>query len=290
MYKKIILISKIIKFYFLNLIKFLLRFLNKVFKHFFSLDPLVSKPYSNEETYRDLFYQTSKNIYKEVDKYENLINFKISKSWIDDLALTTQITIKNNELCYAHGRVLYSALRYRINNLNSKENLTILETGTARGFSALCMAKALDDNISYGKIYTIDQLPHSSEIYWNSISDHLSGKITRKELLKNWSKLIHKYIIFLHGDSRTTLDGIHFSRVHFAFLDGCHTYKDVFFEFNSIKNFQFYGDMIIFDDYTHDLYDGVVRAVDEICKNNNYDKKLIYINDKRSVLIATKSK
>ena len=48
MYKKIILISKIIKFYFLNFIKFLLRFLNKVFKHFFSLDPLVSKPYSNE--------------------------------------------------------------------------------------------------------------------------------------------------------------------------------------------------------------------------------------------------
>ena len=60
---------------------------------------------------------------------------------------------------------------------------------------------------------------------------------------------------------------LNFSRVHFAFLDGCHTYEDVIFEFNIIKNSQFTGDVVVFDDYTNNLYDGVVKAVDEICKN-----------------------
>ena len=62
-------------------------------------------------------------------------------------------------------------------------------------------------------------------------------------------------------------------RVNFAFLDGAHSYKDVFFEFNILKIHQKKGDMIIFDDYNKESFPGIVRAVDEICSKFSYEKK-----------------
>ena len=38
---------------------------------------------------------------------------------------------------------------------------------------------------------------------------------------------------------------MNFSRVHFAFLDGCHT-TDVIYEFNRISDHQLSGDVIVF--------------------------------------------
>ena len=81
-----------------------------------------------------------------------------------------------------------------------------------------------------------------------------------------WQELINKYILFFNGDSRVLLNSMNFSRVHFAFLDGCHTYDDVIYEFSSISDHQLPGDVIVFDDYTLNTYDGVVKAVDEIAK------------------------
>ena len=204
------------------------------------------------------------------------------------LALLTQVVKKDNEICYAHGRILYSCLREKINQSDNLKNINIFETGTARGFSSLCMAKALHDSNISGKIITLDQLPHTYPIYWNNLSDHLDGKLSRKEMLKDWNDLLEKYVIFLTGDSRVIGSSLNFSRVHFAFLDGCHTYEDVIFEFNIIKNSQFTGDVVVFDDYTNNLYDGVVKAVDEICKKYFYLQNIIQINEKRSVLIAVK--
>ena len=150
------------------------------------------------------------------------------------------------------------------------------------------MAKSMEDNNFFGKILTLDQLPHDTEIYWNSISDHINGKISRRSLLIKWQELINKYILFFNGDSRVLLNSMNFSRVHFAFLDGCHTYDDVIYEFSSISDHQLPGDVIVFDDYTLNTYDGVVKAVDEICSKYSYKKKIIYLNKKRSLLIASK--
>jgi hypothetical protein len=84
-----------------------------------------------------------------IEAYENEKGFFINKLWLDNLALHTQITIKKSELCYAHGRVLYTALSYYLSKQPlsfRSQRITIWETGTARGFSSLCMAKALYDN------------------------------------------------------------------------------------------------------------------------------------------------
>ena len=82
---------------------------------------------------------------------------------------------------------------------NPTSNIIILETGTARGFSSVCMSKAISDCKSVGEINTIDILPNNEKIYWNSISD-IDGKKTRPELLQKWNEYINR-IIFHSGNS-----------------------------------------------------------------------------------------
>ena len=120
------------------------------------------------------------------------------KNLVDYLALHTQITIKNQHYAMRMGEVLYSTLSSYLQNLNKDlktEKIFILETGTARGFSAICMAKALEDNNRDGLILTYDVLPHSIKMFWNSISDNLCGPQTRSELLNYWRFMSKIHII-----------------------------------------------------------------------------------------------
>ena len=250
-------------------------------------NPLNSSPLENEHKYIELFKEASQVINTDVDNYENEVGFKIEKNWIDNLALKTQIVIKSSKLNYAHGRLLYSVIRNYV-KLNQNNKISIIETGTARGFSSLCMAKALNDSEVDGVICTFDLLPHSEKIYWNVITDHQMGKISRQELLKEWVTLLEKYIVFIQGYTYIELPKVNLQRVNLAFLDGAHTYKDVMFEFNEIKNSQYKGDLIIFDDYNEKLFPGIVKAVDRICSKNNYEKRVINSIDHRSYVIATK--
>ena len=64
-----------------------------------------------------------------------LLGYKIEYDWFHELALHTQIVIKKSELCYQHGRVLYSTLSAYINQ-NDCNYINIVDIGTARGFSA----------------------------------------------------------------------------------------------------------------------------------------------------------
>ena len=117
--------------------------------------------------------------------------------------LQNQIVITNSELCYAHGRILYSTLRQYLSDrdISDRQGLTIIETGTARGFSSVCMAKALSDSDSSGKILTFDLISNEKEMFWNSVDD-LEGQQTRLGLLKPWANLVEKFIVFIEGDSR----------------------------------------------------------------------------------------
>ena len=95
----------------------------------------------------------------------------------------TQVVIKKSTINYQHGRILYAELCNYIRN-NSISNIIILETGTARGFSSVCMSKAISDCKSVGEINTIDILPNNEKIYWNSISD-IDGKKQGQSFCKN---------------------------------------------------------------------------------------------------------
>ena len=169
----------------------------------------------------------------------------------------------------------------------STSNVNIIETGTAKGFSSICMAKALSDSNVGGKIVTFDIIPHDKKMYWNCIDD-FDGPKSRAVLLEPWKSLIDKYVIFHQGDTRIEMGKVKLGRVNFAFLDGFHTYKDVMKEFVNFSSGQQKGDIIIFDDYTQDQYPGLVCAVDTICEKYSYQKRVLHSHEKRGYVVATK--
>ena len=252
--------------------------------------PFGKRPFADKNKYKRLAIEIKNRNYPEIDSYEDKSGYSIDQDWLHDLALHTQVAIKQSEPCYQHGRVLYSTLSKYLDD-NPPENLcdslNIWETGTARGFSALCMGKALSDQCRAGTILTFDVLPHRTQMYWNSIDDH-DGPKSRSELIKPWVNLVERYIIFHQGDTRFEMPKVQAEHIHFCFFDGAHTYDDVLFEFNQIRDKQRSGDIIVYDDYTPKIFPGIVKAVDHICKKYQYHPEYLKAHNGRGYVVAKK--
>lgn len=240
--------------------------------------PFGTKPLASRKEYLTLFESARNEKYPLITGLEQKLGYAINRDWLDDLALHTQIVIKKSKLAYPHGRLLYSLLRWMIavRNLN---HVTVLETGTARGFSALCMAKAISDADVDGRIVSVDVLPHLKRQIWNCIDDH-DGPKSRAEILAPWHDLI-KNIIFIQGDTLKLLPRIGLEKVHFAYLDAQHTETNVMQEYSSVSPVQSQGDIIVFDDVTQHVFPGVVAAVENIAAKGEYTINKLSISDQR---------
>ncbi len=190
--------------------------------------------------------------------------------FVDDVALATQVVPKDEALDWSHGILLYAALRSYLERTAPERPVTIFETGTARGFSAICMAKALQDAGRAGTILTVDVLHAERPIFWNSIVDAEGRPQTRLELLEPWSQLVEDHVVFLRGDVSVALEQIGLARIHFAFLDAEHTYDAVRRELAFVSAHQRRGDVIVCDDYTPREFPEIVRAVDELVVSGTY--------------------
>jgi len=283
-------IKKNINSLFDSMLNYLYKSLDKKMNEKWFNYPFGREPQASKEIYLNLAKQVRTKIYPEIDQYEKKVGYAIDMDWMHELALHTQVVKKESPLCYAHGRILYSSLSYYLNNNIQKSNnhrISILETGTARGFSSLCMAKALKDSNKSGAIITFDVLPHRTRMYWNCIDDH-DGPKSRAELLEPWKDLVQRYIIFHQGNTRLEMPKVQAERIHFAFLDGTHTYEDVLFEFHQIQMRQQPGDMIVYDDYTPKKFPGIVRAVDQICEEYQYHRTELKAHGGRGYIVAEK--
>ena len=280
---------------FLN--KFAYRFkrklLNLIFKNSFLKKPLPRHPfgrelYSDKETYLCLHKEAIESENIEVSSFEKEYGYSIDKKWFSNLALHTQACIKKSKLNYSHGKLLYTLLSKYLNqqkNLKKQQaQINILETGTARGFSSICMSKALIDNNAKGKLITIDCISHNEKILWNCIDD-IEGPRTRSKLLEHWKDELSN-IIFIQGWTMETLYKIGIDRINFAFLDAQHTKNDVLNEFKFVAQRQLKGDIIFFDDVTVGLFDGVCKAVNEIEIKYSYKIKRLNFSKERSYAIA----
>ncbi len=259
--------------------------------------PFGQEPKAEQSRYLQLWEEAKNVSYPDIDAFEKKKGFALAPDWFHELALHTQIVVKESALCYQHGRVLYTALRDYVRTHtdacekasvpDGHRTVTILETGTARGFSAVCMAKALSDEGVSGKIVTFDLLPHKVQMYWNCIDDH-EGMKTRQQLLAPWSELVDPYVIFIENDSRIGIRRAAMGRVHFAFLDGAHTYEDIMIEFDMVQQMQQPGDIVVFDDYNPLLFPGIIQGVDEGCDKWGYSKEIFGDNNGRAYVIAKK--
>ena len=291
-------ISKNNLIYFLKLIIFYPRKISKkIYNSLFKIPfiekplpeiPFTKKPISSKKTYINLHKITISKKYEEIEEFEEINGFNIDKKWFANLTLATQTCIKESNLNFNHGRLLYTLLsKYISNNKNLEDSqLFIFETGTARGFSSICMSKALNDMKRNGTIITVDCIPHYKKIYWNAISD-FDGKISRAELLKPWSREL-KNIIFIQGWSDNIINRLGINRINFAFLDAQHTKKAVLEEFNFVCKKQKSGDIIFFDDVTPDIFQGVCEALKEIDNLGLYKIKYYNFDKSRGYAVAEK--
>lgn len=236
--------------------------------------------------------------YRELEENYD-VNVKDFEDEIHQIALYGQIQIKGSKIMYLHGFVVYAALMKYIKDHSEINYFNILETGTARGYSALCLAKALYDSKVKGKIYTVESIvPHGVKMYWNCIGDFEYGMTTREELFQNWKHLF-PYIQFEFGDSKKILaeELNSIERFHFGFLDAQHDYDYLSYEMNWLNKKQNSGDIIVCDDYTFlnkggTQYPGIIKAIDEFVKNNNSKHKIFYGEDgvkKRGYVVIKKT-
>lgn len=249
-------------------------------------NPYGNEPLASPNEYMRWASEAAGSTPSAISDYEKELGFSIERDWLDNLALYTQIVKKDSRLSYVHGCIVYAVLRNYAQSA-SPGRLNIVETGTARGFSAVCMAKALHDSGVEGLITTFDIVPHHIPMIWNSIDDH-DGPKSRSQILSRWQPLVDRYILFHQGYSRLELPKVQLDRIHLAFLDGAHGYNDVMFEFYQIKDKQLSGDIIIYDDYNSVLFPGLVKAVDEICAKYSYLRRDIRTDNDRSYVVATK--
>lgn len=244
---------------------------------------IVKNRVVTKETYLKLWQEVKNRDYSQfLNQVQTHFKVKMSDELIEEIhtiALRTQVVVKTSRMMYLHGFVLYCALTAYLRDNRVTGPITILETGTARGFSSLCMCLALRDNKASAVIHTVDILPSKEPIYWNCIRD-FEGPCTRAQLLAEWQPLVKKYVRYHSGKSKHILPKLGLKRIHFAFLDAAHTYDALAYELKFTKKHQQKGDTIVCDDYTimnDDSYQfpGIIKAVDQcVC-----DHKQIFWGD-----------
>jgi hypothetical protein len=207
--------------------------------------------------YQDAFELERQQSYPAVGAFEVRMGYAVDRDRLEGAARTLACPLKAHPPNWQHGRVLYAAVRRYLNYAKSEGPFTLLDIGTAKGFSALCMAWALADSGLNGRVVTVDVIDPKGRIYRNSVAD-LNGLKTLKELLSDWPEAA---LIEAHKVTGLKWLTTHEDRVHVAFVDGKHSGVVVEQEGRRLAMLQEAGDLAIFDD-VHLL--DVNRAVQSI--------------------------
>ena len=171
-----------------------------------------------------------------------------------------------NIINYERGILLYSLIaKYKPQN--------VLEIGTAKGYSTLCMAWAMHDYNIPGTIHTID--PTLDTKFEIKIDDEINVLTTtqlwNKIASDKWLSKIKPYA----GYSGEIMDKHQFPKIDFAYIDGHHVYEAVEHDFYAFLNTSSNDFRILFDDYA--LSDGVTKLIDNDV-SENFDGVLIKTN------------
>ena len=156
-----------------------------------------------------------------------------------------------------HGQLLYQLIRDRRRRGRA---MVALDVGTARGFSAVTMARAMLDSNIDGRVFTVDVVEHDERIDWHAEKhdpgDPLAnGPVARSTIWREWAPEEAK-ITPVVGRSIDVLRDWPHGPVDFAFLDGSHTYGDVKAELDLLDGIMAADGVIVLDD----VHFGVVIA------------------------------
>src|SRR5215475_12270722 len=65
--------------------------------------PLATKPLADRDTYMRLYEGARNAAYPDIDQYERETAFVIDRPFLDNLALHTQVVVKDSPLMWPHG-------------------------------------------------------------------------------------------------------------------------------------------------------------------------------------------
>jgi len=208
------------------------------------------------EAYVSAFEAERVREYPIVDDFERDAGFALDRGRLEDAARVLACPVKKNPPCWQHGRILYAQARRYLAGTEDYY-MTFLDIGTAKGFSALCMAWALADAGHAGMVVSIDVIDPYAMVDRNSILDPM----TVPELVDPWWPMsVDREFHGMPGADWLALLPRD-ERVHFAFVDGKHDFNAVSAEGRMLAEHQEPGDVAIFDD-VH--VPGVNRAVSNL--------------------------
>ena len=255
-------------------------FFNKYYFNFFSS---LKKNYVSNNKKRDFIKSYKSRIIKyklEFPKIYKNLNLKIFKR----ISIYTGFTLPEPGGDFNFGALLHYILK---NYLKEKrEEINILEIGTARGFSSLCMSLALNDYEYPSKIITFDVISNDSKIFQKTFLSN--EKVSRKQILDKLPENLIKKIIFFQGDSLSDLKKIFIKNINFCYLDGEHNRKYLENELNFVKIFQKVGDIIVLDDYDQNKFPEVYDTVNDFVKNECYEIILTDLNHIHKIAVLKK--
>ena len=148
------------------------------------------------------------------------------------------------------GLLLYKRVRQRQDGTHP---LVILDVGTARGFSAITMARALHET-DVGSVYTIDVIDHYDARSWQvkqqQSPEPLAGMtLSRSEIWRRWYPREAELVTPIKGQSWAVLGDWVYGPIDVAFIDGDHSRTAVSKELALLSQFMAPGGVIVLDDY-----------------------------------------
>ena len=161
-----------------------------------------------------------------------------------------------------HGQLLFKLV---LALTGKSSSFVALDVGTARGFSAMVMARAITSAGVPGTIYSVDVVDHEDKIGWHGkkhdADDPLNGQLlARAEIWKRWFLGDISSVVPVQGRSVDVLKDWDHGPIDLAFLDGSHEYSDVSQELAWLDELVTEGGMIVLDDYHVGEVVGRVRS------------------------------
>jgi predicted O-methyltransferase YrrM len=193
--------------------------------------------------------------YPIIGDFEDRMGYALDRERLEAAAKLLACPLKAHPPNWQHGRVLYAATRQYLSQATGP--VTLLDIGTAKGFSALCLKWAADDAGVESHVVSVDVADPGGKVFRNSIAEQ-DGPLTVAEFLAPWQEA--SAITFLKSTGTDWLKDTK-GRIHVAFVDGKHSYQTVQRESALLTARQQSGDLAVFDDVQ---VPGVWAAVAEL--------------------------
>lgn len=192
--------------------------------------------------YMMAFAEEQARAYPIVDAFTS--TWDLDRPKLEAAALVLACPLKKSPPNWQHGRVLYAAAKRYLANFQAHAFVNILDIGTAKGFSALCLLWAKLDSKPHGRITSVDVIDPDARVARKTIAE-VDGLLTLYETLAPWPEAVE--IAFRQSTGIDWLEA-HPERINIAFVDGAHTGAIVQREGELLAGRQEDGDLAIFDD------------------------------------------